>query len=133
MSKPKRKTSSRFVKYRKFVIICSSVSVILILLLLFNFNRIFSDNNIYIGVVGPMSGQYKDVGIPIRDSVLMYYDKVNRLGGINGKQVKVIIKDDQNDAEQAKERALELAKDGRVSAVIGHRYSGPTLAAKDIL
>ncbi len=87
---------------------------------------------IYIGVVAPLTGNYAEAGIPIRDSVKMYFDEVNSKGGINGKEVILIEKDDQNDPKLAKQRAMELAEDGRVVAVIGHRHSGPTLAAKEV-
>lgn len=69
-------------------------------------------NAIYVGVVAPLSGKYADVGVPIRDGVKMYFDEVNRQGGIKGKKVILIEKDDQNIPELAKLRATELAQTG---------------------
>ncbi|MEG3840314.1 bifunctional serine/threonine-protein kinase/ABC transporter substrate-binding protein [Microcoleus sp. herbarium14] len=51
---------------------------------------------------------------------------------INGKGLKVIIADDANDGGEAKQRALALANQPEILAVIGHANSEMTMHAVDI-
>ena len=51
---------------------------------------------------------------------------------INGKGLKVIIADDANDEEEAKERAISLVNQPDILAVVGHASSEMTMYAVDI-
>jgi eukaryotic-like serine/threonine-protein kinase len=51
---------------------------------------------------------------------------------INGKGLKVIIADDANDGEEAKQRAISLVNQLEVLAVVGHTNSEMTMHAVDI-
>ncbi|MEG4066673.1 bifunctional serine/threonine-protein kinase/ABC transporter substrate-binding protein [Microcoleus sp. Pol11C2] len=52
--------------------------------------------------------------------------------GINGKKLKVIIADDANDEEEAKQRAISVVDRPDILAVIGHASSEMTMHAVDI-
>jgi branched-chain amino acid transport system substrate-binding protein len=58
-------------------------------------------------------------------------DEINRTGGINGHQLELVIRDDFADPDSAVFVANDLYEDG-VAAVIGHIYSGLTLAAAPV-
>jgi eukaryotic-like serine/threonine-protein kinase len=51
---------------------------------------------------------------------------------INGKGLKVIIADDANDEEEAKQRAISLVNQPNILAVVGHASSEMTMHAVDI-
>ena len=55
-----------------------------------------------------------------------------RSKAINGKGLKVIIADDANDEEEAKERAISLVNQPDILAVVGHASSEMTMYAVDI-
>jgi branched-chain amino acid transport system substrate-binding protein len=58
--------------------------------------------------------------------------RVNQQGGIAGRMLKVIIADDANDPELAKQVATELVRNADVMAVVGHNASNASLAAAPI-
>ena len=91
-----------------------------------------SDDVLYIAVVGPMSGQYQEDGEDTVRGVQLYLDQVNQAGGVNGKNVEMIVFDDQNDADLARTRALEVAARNQALAVIGHAFSSCSIAAGEI-
>ncbi|MEL6556149.1 MAG: ABC transporter substrate-binding protein, partial [Cyanobacteria bacterium J06621_11] len=61
-----------------------------------------------------------------------YIDVVNQQGGIDGKPIKLEVFDDSNDSETAVKIAEEIATKSEALAVIGHRYSGTSIAAGEI-
>ena len=64
-------------------------------------------NAIYIAVAGPMSGPASFRGEDLVRSTQMYFDEVNRAGGVNGKKLKLLIFDDEGKPELAKEKARD--------------------------
>lgn len=84
---------------------------------------------IYLAVVGPMS---QINGEALLNGINLYLDKINQQGGIDGKPVKLLTYDDQNKPELAKKWALEIAKNSKALAVIGHYNSPASLAAAPI-
>ena len=85
-----------------------------------------------IAVAGPMSGDSADLGRAMLNSVELRVDAINEAGGIDGKPVNVVVHDDQNNPELAAKVAGEIAADGRTLLVIGHRASGPSIAASAV-
>ena len=57
------------------------------------------------------------------DGVKLYVSEINERGGVNGKKLEVLVYDDQNSKDVAREKAMEIAKDSSALAVIGHYYS----------
>lgn len=84
---------------------------------------------IYIAVVCPMSGKDKDVGQPVYEGAAYYFNKLNKSGGIDGRKVKLIVENDENDPGKATICAQRLVRNKKIVAIIGHRYSKPTLEA----
>ena len=90
--------------------------------------RFRQNKSIVIGVCGPHSGDLAPYGLPTLQAVQLYIDEVNAAGGILGKEIELLIKDDLCDVRLAPDIALELTSRGAV-AVIGHICSGTTLVA----
>lgn len=84
---------------------------------------ICADNNLHIAVVGPLTGQGKANGQSLLKGITLYVDAINAADGINGKKLVLDIYDDQNDSQKCTEKALEVIKDNRALAVLGHNYS----------
>ena len=104
-----------------------SVIIFIILVLLFGKNE-----HVYIGVAGPITGNEKQNGIAMLKGIRIAVDQVNANGGINGRQIKLIIKDDQNKRERAEDIAKSFAQDKRISAVLGHYFSSTSITAGNI-
>jgi branched-chain amino acid transport system substrate-binding protein len=59
----------------------------------------------------------------------MAADEINRLGGINGRRIDIVIEDDQGSPERAAALASKLIDQDKVVAVIAGGASGSSLAA----
>jgi len=54
-----------------------------------------TDSEILIGLFAPMSGQLAAFGFDPLQAAKMWYEEVNKKGGIHGRKIKVIIEDDK--------------------------------------
>lgn len=81
-----------------------------------------------IGLAGPFSDP---VGGPMRKAAEMAVEEINASGGIGGRPIELIARDDRGDPDSAVSVAADLVAEG-VVAVIGHVYSGTTLAAAPV-
>lgn len=87
------------------------------------------DGTIRIGVVGPTQLIY---GESMRAAALMLQDSLNAAGGIGGRPVELVIRDDAADGETAIGIATEFVNDPTVAAVVGHVTSGAMLEAASL-
>ncbi len=87
---------------------------------------------IKIGFVGALTGRLSDLGMSGLSAVTLAVDEVNNKGGVNGRPVKLIVKDDQQDLDVAVKVDRELIDEG-VVAIIGHITSAPTVAAVPLM
>jgi branched-chain amino acid transport system substrate-binding protein len=85
---------------------------------------------IKIGVVLSESGANEPLGKPEYNAIKLFEKRVNEEGGIDGHMLKVIIKDDQSDANKAQQAVVELLDQEEVTAVIGSSGTGTTIAMK---
>ena len=86
------------------------------------------EGTIMIGVTGPYSGDLAPYGIPTSEAAKLIVEKVNAAGGVQGKQIELIVEDDICDPNQATLVANKLIAKG-VVAVIGPVCSGATASA----
>lgn len=71
-----------------------------------------------IGFVGGITGRVADLGVAGRDAALLAVEEQNRAGGINGRKIELIVKDDRQDAKIAKQVVKELIEE-QVVAIVG--------------
>ena len=83
---------------------------------------------IKIGVAGPHSGDLASFGIPTVHAAELVTQNVNAEGGVLGRQIELVIEDDQCQPEIATNTASRLIAE-EVVAVIGHICSGATRPA----
>lgn len=82
-----------------------------------------------IAIVAPLSGPLASTGEEQVRAAELAVDQINDDGGINGRDLSLVVFDDANDADIAVERAEEIASDDRILLVIGHNDSNASLAA----
>jgi potassium-dependent mechanosensitive channel len=87
---------------------------------------------IHIAFAGPMSGEGATAGRLMTQAIELYFEKINERGGINGKKLILEKFDDQNNAEIAQQKALEIVQKNTAVAVIGHWYSSASISAGEI-
>jgi branched-chain amino acid transport system substrate-binding protein len=85
------------------------------------------DAAIKVGVLAPKSGELAEWGRQMERSTLFAADEINRAGGIDGKKLKLIVKDTAADPAQAVKAARELL-DAGVVAFIGPATSAESVA-----
>lgn len=88
-----------------------------------------ADGAIYLGVAGPIQ---LPNGRGMQRAAEMAVEEINARGGVRGRPLALVVKDDEGRAERAIEVAAALRDDPRVVAVIGHINSAATLAAAKV-
>lgn len=81
-----------------------------------------------IGFLGGVSGRVADLGIGGRNGAQMAIESVNRNGGIDGRQVILVVKDDAQNADQATRAMREFGQSG-IRLVIGPMTSSMAVAS----
>ncbi|MBW1781799.1 MAG: ABC transporter substrate-binding protein [Deltaproteobacteria bacterium] len=87
---------------------------------------------IKIGFVGGLTGRFSDLDTSGRNGVLLAIEQINRAGGIHGRPVELIIKDDRHDPREALRVDQELIDEG-VVAIIGHMASAMSTAVLPLI
>jgi len=82
---------------------------------------------IRIGFVGGLTGRVADLGIAGRDGTILAVEECNRDGGIDGRPLELLIRDDEQNAQTARRVDQELLDAGAV-AIIGHMTSAMSVA-----
>ncbi len=86
-----------------------------------------------IGITGAITGPAASSYAPAVDGLRIYVERLNKAGGINGKQVKLLIQDDQGEPSKAANNAKKLLQDGAqmvVSASLSSTYAPIIAEAK---
>jgi branched-chain amino acid transport system substrate-binding protein len=83
---------------------------------------------IKIGYSGTLTGKGMDFGTRNRNAAQLAVDEINKNGGIRGREILLIAKDDENNPETARKVDKELIDEG-VIAIIGHPTSQMSLAS----
>jgi branched-chain amino acid transport system substrate-binding protein len=86
-------------------------------------------STIKIGYFGDLSGPTFNFGQSAIHGVLMAVDEINRNGGINGRQIDVVIEDDRGSPEEAARLTSKLIDEYKVIAIIAGGTSGNSRAA----
>lgn len=87
---------------------------------------------IVVGEFGSLTGSTATFGISTRNGADMAFDEINKAGGILGKQIRVVVEDDQGKPEEAQTVVTKLVNKDRVVAVLGEVASSRSLAGAPI-
>ena len=86
------------------------------------------DDVVRIGVAGSFGDA---TGLPMKQAAELAAEEINAAGGINGRRLELVIREDYADPDSAVFIASDFY-DSDVSAVVGHLFSGETLAAAPV-
>lgn len=86
-----------------------------------------SKTPILIGFSGELTNSRSEGAIFCRDAVMLAIEELNRNNGIGGRPIRLVVKDDRNNPDVARQVDAELAQQG-VVAIIGHITSAQTAA-----
>ncbi len=93
--------------------------------------QVMAAETIKFGVAGPHSGDLASYGIPSKKAAELVVADINANGGIDGRQIELLVEDDVCKPEVATNTATKLVSAG-VKVVLGHICSGATKAALPI-
>jgi branched-chain amino acid transport system substrate-binding protein len=113
--------------YRRRIAFGIAAAALVLCLLAYFIYRPAPENPIQIAVVVPLSGPLEQRGKEALDAVHLYFDEVNRQGGVRGHHLEVIQYDDADKPEIATAKAHEVAASPAL-VVIGHFTSPASLA-----
>ncbi len=83
----------------------------------------------FLSITGPASF----LGDPEAKTLRLYVDKINKEGGILGRQLELVIYDSAGDAKQATTFARRLIEEDEVDIIIGGSTTGETMAVVPIV
>ncbi len=108
-----------------------SLVVITSLLTAFACNGPVGDN-VRIGVFMSLTGTTANFGISSTNGIKMAADEINNAGGINGKQIELLVQDDRSDASEAATIVTKFVTQDQVHAILGEVASSRSIAAAPI-
>jgi len=90
----------------------------------------FAADPIKIGVDGPFTGGSSSMGVSMRDGVRLATDEINKAGGVLGRKIQLIERDDEAKNERGVQIAQEFINKEKVVAVVGYINTGVALASQ---
>jgi branched-chain amino acid transport system substrate-binding protein len=90
-----------------------------------------TEKTIKIGVFSPLSGANMAYGFDVINAAKMYYNKVNKEGGVHGRQIELVVEDDRCNANDLVSAVKKLVEQEQVFMLNGGSCSAAAVAAKD--
>jgi branched-chain amino acid transport system substrate-binding protein len=88
-----------------------------------------SADPIKIGVAGPFTGGSSSMGVSMRDGVRLATEEINKAGGVIGRKIQLVERDDEAKNERGVQIAQELISKEKVAATVGYINTGVALAS----
>ena len=85
---------------------------------------------IKIGVSGPFTGGSSSMGVSMRDGVRLATEEINKAGGVLGRKIVLVERDDEAKNERGVQIAQELINKEKVAATVGFINTGVALASQ---
>ena len=85
---------------------------------------------IKVGVSGPFTGGSAPMGVSMRDGVKLAVNEINAKGGVMGRQIVIVERDDEAKNERGVQIAQELINKEKVVATLGFINTGVSLASQ---
>ena len=90
-----------------------------------------AEDTVKLGVAGPITGGQAKNGQDLKEGTLLAVEEWNARGGVLGKKIEMVVRDDEALPKNAPSVARELV-DAGVFGVIGHFNSGSTIPASEV-
>ncbi len=92
-----------------------------------------SSEPIKLGLVGPMTGPLAPYGEGVRDGALLAVEQINSQGGINGRQVELIVLDNQANPQETITLVNRLIQREGIVGLIGPVISSTSMVAGPVV
>jgi branched-chain amino acid transport system substrate-binding protein len=92
-----------------------------------------TDKTIKIGMFGPLSGNSIAYGEDVLNAAKMYYDKVNKEGGIYGRKIEYVVEDDRCSANDLLAAVKKLTEQDKVFMLHGGGCSAAVVGAREYI
>ncbi len=92
-----------------------------------------TDGNIKIGVLAPLTGTNAEYGKGFEVGTQMAVDRINAAGGINGRNLELVVKDSKGDQKESSDLCRMFGDDQQIMAIIGDFTSGACMANAPIV
>src|SRR3569832_1523279 len=89
-------------------------------------------DKVRVGVFMSLTGTTANFGISSVNGIKMAADEVNSAGGINGKQIELLVQDDRSDASEAATIVPKFVTQDGVQGILGEVASSRAVAAAPI-
>ncbi len=90
----------------------------------------YAADPIKIGLTGPFTGGSSSMGVSMRDGVKLAVEEVNKAGGVLGRPLQLVERDDEAKNEVGVQIAQELINKEGVVATLGYINTGVALASQ---
>lgn len=90
-----------------------------------------TDKTIRIGLFSPLSGPGMAYGFDVINAAKMWYDKVNKEGGIHGRQIELVIEDTRCNANDLVAAVKKLVEQDKVFLLNGGSCSAAVVGARE--
>ena len=90
----------------------------------------YAADAIKIGLTGPFTGGSSSMGVSMRDGAKLAIEEINKAGGVLGRQLQVVERDDEAKNEVGVQVAQELINKEQVVATLGFINTGVALASQ---
>lgn len=92
-----------------------------------------TDNEILIGLFAPMSGPLAAFGFDPLQAAKMWYEEVNKKGGIHGRKIKVLVEDDKCNPVEVVAVVKKFITVDKTFIVHGGSCTAPAVAAQEFV
>ncbi|MFZ2268465.1 MAG: ABC transporter substrate-binding protein [Azonexus sp.] len=88
-----------------------------------------TDSSITLGMSAPLTGPNGAYGQDMRQTILAYFEQVNKSGGVNGRKLELVALDDGYETEKTVANTKTLINDKHVFGLLAYYGSSPTTEA----
>lgn len=93
-------------------------------------STVFAADPIKVGLQGPYTGGSSPMGLSMRDGAKLAADEINKAGGVLGRQIQLVERDDEAKNERGVQITQELINKEHVVASVGYINTGVSLASQ---
>ena len=79
-----------------------------------------TSTTILLGESAAFTGPAQQLGIQMRDGMMLWFNYVNARGGVHGRTIRLATRDDGYESDRAAENTRKLIEDDRVFALVGY-------------
>jgi len=111
---------------------CKKLFICVMVILALTVPAAAQDDVIKIGVISSLTGSVSTYGQSVRNAVTMAVEDINAAGGINGRQISLVILDDKGDGTEAAQAARRLIDRENVALILGPVITPAVMAVAPI-